>query len=163
MNGDPLNTMMNGGGGSGVHHNSNTVSGSGGSGSGIGIGGGGDSNSIIVLPSISIPNGSDEYMHNPRFASSSQYPHLAQVNKPPNFPQRRACIQASSVFCTAATFKWCLALQIILVLPLCLYIFDAHAQKRSAAIRLQQYNEEHEHILNQMMWMDEAADRKSVV
>jgi hypothetical protein len=45
------------------------------------------------------------------------------------------------------------------VIPLCLYVFDAHAQKRSAKQQLQQYNEEHEHILNQMMWMDQAAKK----
>jgi len=117
---------------------------------------------MLVLPSISIPIGDDNYNMN-RFSSgssinSSHYPHLSQL-RPPNFPQRRACVQASSVFCTIGVFKWCLALQIIIILPVCLYVFDAHAQKRSAAIRLQQYNEEHENILNQMMWMDQAAKK----
>lgn len=118
-------------------------------------GSGSDGEDILVLPSISIPDGTDDY-RNPRFASSGSTSH--HQHQPPSFPHRRACVR-SSRFCTVGTFKWCLALQIVLVLPLCLYIFDAHAQKRSAALRLEQYNEEHEHILNQMMWMDQAAKK----
>lgn len=110
-----------------------------------------DGNSrVLVLPSISIPNGSDDYHRH--------HSHPSQI-KPPAFPQRRACVQASSVLCSVGTFKWCVLVQIVLVIPLCLYVFDAHAQKRHAKLQLQQYNEEHEHILNQMMWMDQAAKK----
>ena len=104
---------------------------------------------ILILPSISVPNGADDY--NPHMHPSTV--------KPPSFPVRKTCVQASNILCTVRTFKWCILIQLIVVIPLCLYVFDAHAQKRSAKQQLQQYNEEHEHILNQMMWMDQAAKK----
>lgn len=109
-----------------------------------------NSDHIIVLPSISIPNNGDEY---------NRHAHHASQIKPPAFPQRRACVSATSMVCSFGVFKWCVIVQIILVIPLCLYVFDAHAQKKHARQQLQQYNEEHEHILNQMMWMDQAAKK----
>lgn len=109
-----------------------------------------NSDHIIVLPSISIPNNGDEY---------NRHAHHASQVKPPAFPQRRACVSATSMVCSFGVFKWCVIVQIILVIPLCLYVFDAHAQKKHARQQLQQYNEEHEHILNQMMWMDQAAKK----
>ncbi|CAB9526998.1 expressed unknown protein [Seminavis robusta] len=109
---------------------------------------------IIVLPSISIPNGScpEEYnTNNNNYHRSSQAPTL---------PLRRPCVTATSMcFRGSGTVKFCVLIQFVFVIPLCLYVFDAHAQQKSAKQQLQQYNEEHEHMLNQMMWMDAAAKK----
>jgi len=56
-------------------------------------------------------------------------------------------------------WKLCLIVQLFAAIPLVLYAFDAHKQKRSAHARLEEYETEQQDILKQMHWLDKTAKR----
>ncbi|KAL7581715.1 hypothetical protein ACA910_022255 [Epithemia clementina (nom. ined.)] len=74
-------------------------------------------------------------------------------------PSATAAAAAAQAATNQLRLRWGQLTQVVVLLVLAMIVFDSHSKVQSHKVQLQQYDEERSHILEQMLWIDQAAKK----